>query len=309
MKAVICTRYGPPEVLQLKEVPKPVPTDTEVLVKVYATTVSVADIRVRGFRVPCWFWPQARMFLGLRRPKRAILGSELAGEVESVGKDVKQFKKGDAVFASTNRQFGAYAEYRCLPEEGVMALKPSNTTFEEAATLPFGGLTALHFLRLGGIRGGQKVLVYGASGSVGVSAVQLAKAFGAVVTGVCSTTNVDLVKSLGADRVVDYTKEDFTDSSEKYDIIFDAVGKTSRSRSKRVLRQGGKFVSVMSGNAKLRAEDLIFLKELVEAGKLRPVIDRCYPMERIADAHRYVDGGHKKGNVVIAVRSGEKSEA
>ena len=309
MKAVICTRYGPPEVLQLEEVPKPVPADTEVLVKVHATTVSVADVRVRGFRVPWWFWLQARMFLGLRRPKRAILGAELAGEVESVGKDVKQFKKGDVIFASMNRQFGAYAEYRCLPEDAVMALKPSDTTFEEAATLPLGGLTALHFLRLGGIRSGQKVLVYGASGSVGVSAVQLAKAFGATVTGACSATNVNLVKSLGADREIDYTKEDYADSSEKYDIIFDAVGKTSRSRSKRILRQGGKFVSVMSGNAKLHAKDLVFLKELVETGKLRPVIDRRYPLENIADDHRYVDGGHKKGNVVIVVGSGEKSEA
>ena len=305
MKAAVCTRYGPPDVLQLREVEKPVPADNEVLVKVHATTVSVADVRVRGFRVPWWFWLQARMFLGLRRPKRAILGEELAGEVESVGKNVRRFKKGDAIFASMAHQFGAYAEYRCLAEDSVMALKPSNVTHEEATTFPFGGLTALHFLRLGGIRSGQKVLVYGASGSVGVCAVQVAKALGAEVTGVCSTANVGLVKSLGADRVVDYTKEDFADSSEKYDIVFDAVGKTSRSRSERVLRRGGRFVSVMSGNAKLRAEDLIFLKELVEEGKLRPVIDRRYPLERVADAHRYVDGGHKRGNVVITVGTDE----
>ena len=311
MKAIVCTKYGPPEVLQLQEVDKPTPRNNEVGIKIFATAVTVSDCIIRGSKVPLRLWLPMRLVIGLTKPRKAILGMVVAGEVEAVGTQVTRFHKGNQVYAMNITRFGMYAEYTCVPENSVLAFKPSNVTYEQAAAVPFGGLLALHFLRKGEIHSGQNVLIYGASGAVGTAAVQLARHFGAEVTGVCSTTNVELVKSLGAKKVIDYTQGDVTTGGERYDVIFDAVGKRKSSpfklQCKEALTPNGKYLSVDEGSPKLRSEDLHFLTELMEAGQLQAVIDRCYPLEQIVEAHRYVEQGHKKGNVVITVKQNDKA--
>lgn len=296
MKAVVYKKYGSPEVLELTDIPKPNPKKNEVLIKIHATTVSAGDWRLR--KADPFL---ARIFNGLFKPKRVnILGFELAGVVEAVGEKVTSFKKGDAVFASCGLRFGGYAEYTCLPENELIALKPSNISFEQAAAIPIGGLTALRLLKQAGIKAGDQVLIYGASGSVGTFAVQIARAFGAEVTAVCSTSNVDMVYQLGAQQVIDYKKEDFTEIERRFNIIVDAVGKTSKSAARHLLKPGGKYVSV-TGSPKSAPDDLLVLKSLVETGKLVPVIDREYTLEQIRQAHIYVESFRKKGNVVIKI--------
>jgi len=322
MKAIVYERYGPPDVLQLKEVGKPIPKDNEVLIKIHATTVTSGDWRVRSLNVPVGFGLISRLVFGVSKPRQPILGTELAGEIELVGKDVRKFKVGDQVFGFSGARMGCHAEYKCMPENGAVALKPPNLTYHEAAAISFGGTTALDFFRRGKLQSGERVLVNGASGGVGTAAVQLAKHFGADVTGVCSTANVELVRSLGANHVIDYTKEDFTQNGETYDVIVDTAGTAPFSRSKGSLKKGGRlllvlgglpdmlripWVSMMSskkiiaGPAAERVADLRFLAKLAEAGEFKPVIDRRYPFEQIAEAHRYVDTGRKKGNVIITL--------
>jgi NADPH:quinone reductase-like Zn-dependent oxidoreductase len=311
MKAVVCTKYGPPEVLILTDVKKPVPGDNEILIKIHSTTCHIGDVRIRSFNVPFWQKIPFRIFLGIRKPKKNILGMELAGDVEEVGKEVKRFKAGDRVFATSGFVFGTYAEFVCIPEDapdikkGLAALMPVNMTYDEAAAgTATGGLTALEVLRKADIKIGQQILIYGASGSVGCFAVQLAKYFGAEVTGVCSTSNIEMVKSLGADNVIDYTKGDFTEVSKKYDIVFDAVDKFSYSQGRKILKKKGIYLNVIknsSSGGNIKTEDLIFLKDLIEEGKIKTVIDRRYPLEEIVEAHRYVEKGHKKGHVVINI--------
>lgn len=305
MKAIVCTKSGPPDVLQLREVEKPTPKENEVLIRVHASTVTRGDVILRKLH-PLLSLPM-RLF-GVRRKK--IPGHEFAGEIESVGEDVKRFTLGDQVFGTTTGlSVGANAEYVCLPEEwlsGVLAIKPTNIGYEEAAAIPVGGMAALYILKKGNIQSGQKVLINGASGSVGTYAVQLAHYFGAEVTGVCSTKNIELVKSLGAEKVIEYTQEDFTKNGQTYDVIFDAVGKSSETESKDSLKENGIFLTVQSTTHE-NMENIIFLKELVEMGKIKAVIDRCYPLEQVAEAHRYVETGHKKGNVVITVAQNDKN--
>jgi NADPH:quinone reductase-like Zn-dependent oxidoreductase len=302
MKAIVATKFGTPDVLKLQEVVKPEPKDNEILVKVHASTVSAGDIRMRSFDVPPLFWLPARITLGFTKPKHPIFGMELAGEVAAVGSAVTRFKVGDPVFASTlTENFGAHAQYKSLPENGLVFPKPPNMTYEEAAAVPIGAPTALRLLRKGKIQRGQNVLIYGASGSVGTYAVQIAKYFGAEVTAVCSTANLELVKSLGADQVIDYTKEDFSAGGAQYDIIFDTLAKCPKSQATRALKPNGLFVTMAQLSTKQSREEFTFIQGLIEAGKLRAVIDRCYPLERTVEAHRYVDTGRKAGNVVIQV--------
>lgn len=322
MKAMVYESYGSPDVLRLKEVIKPTPKDNEVLIKVHATTVTSADCRLRSLNLPRGFGLISRLIFGITKPRQPILGAELAGEIESIGKSVIKFKVGDPVFAISGFGMAAHAEYKCMPEDGAIALKPTCLAYDEAAAMSFGGTTALDFFRRGKLQRGEKLLINGASGSVGTAAVQLAKHFGAEVTGVCSAVNMDLVRSLGAMHVIDYTREDFTRNGETYDLIVDTVGTAPFSRSKNSLKEKGRLLLVLAGvpdmlpipwvsittskkiiagPAKERAEDLRFLAELAEAGEFKPVIDRRYPLEQIAEAHRYVDTGRKKGNVIITV--------
>jgi NADPH:quinone reductase-like Zn-dependent oxidoreductase len=302
MKAIVATKFGRPDVLQLQQVPNPTPKDGEILIKVHATTVAAGDIRMRSLDVPPLFWLPARLTLGFTKPKQPIYGMELAGEVEAIGQNVTRFKVGDPVFASTlAANFGGYAEYKTMLEDGLVLTKPHNMSYEEAAAVPIGGPTALRLLRKGSIQRGQKVLIYGASGSVGTYAVQIAKAYGAEVTGVCSTAHVELVKSLGADQVIDYTRQDFSAGGAVYDAIFDTVGKCPKAQRAKALKPNGKFITIAKLSTKQSLEELAVVKELIEAGKVRAVIGRCYPLEDMVEAHRYVDMGHKTGNVVIAV--------
>jgi NADPH:quinone reductase-like Zn-dependent oxidoreductase len=334
MKAIVWTKYGPPDVLRLQEVEKPVPRDNEVLIRIFATTVTAGDCELRSLKLPIYISLPMRIWLGLTKPRsNTIPGTELAGEIEAVGKDVKRLKEGDQVFGSAGMGFGANAEYICLPEEpgemeGGVAIKPANMTYEEAATVPFGGRDALHFLRKGNIQSGQKILINGAGGSIGTFAVQLAKHFGAEVTAVDSTAKLDMLRSIGADHVVDYTQEDFTERGEIYDVIFDVVGTISFSRSERSIKQNGTYLLAnpmrsqmvtglwtrMTTNKQVIMEtasgtiaDLVFLKGLIEEGKIRTVIDRRYPLEQIAEAHRYIETGQKRGNVVITVEHSDRT--
>ncbi|MGG3267534.1 NAD(P)-dependent alcohol dehydrogenase [Priestia aryabhattai] len=303
MKAMVCTKYGKPDVFQLKEVEKPTPKENEILVKIYATTVTSGDCRVRSFNSSLLLWLPMRIVLGLRKPRKPILGVELAGEVEEVGKNVTKFKKGDQLFAMTGMKFGGYAEYICLTEKGTIAIKPENITYEEAASISFGGTTALHFFRKGNIQVGQKVLIYGASGAVGTAAVQLASYYGAEVTGVCSAKNSELVKSLGANHVVNYQTEDFIKKEKRYDLIFDAVGKITKNQCKEALALNGQFVSVEGqGIAKVETKDLLFLKKLMQEESIKSVIDRRYSLEQIPEAHEYVETGRKVGNVAVVLQ-------
>lgn len=307
MKAIVYTRYGPPEVLRLTDLPKPNPRANEVLVKIRATTVTIGDCRMRSFTVPPEQWPFARLYLGVFRPRRPVLGMELAGDIEAVGAAVTRFKPGDSIFASTfEADWGGYAEYKCFPENGTLALKPANLDYDEAAASIGGGATALRCLNRASIQPGQTVLIYGASGAVGTNAVQLARnLFGAEVTGVCSTANLDLVKSLGATHVLDYTRQDFTRQGTFYDVVFDAVSKFPAAQARKALKPGGVYLNVhRDAHAKTgltRLQEIAELKALLEAGHFKPVIDRIYPFEQIVEAHRYVEQGHKKGNVVIQV--------
>lgn len=307
MKAIIYTQYGPPEVLRLADIPKPTPREREVLVKIYATTVTIGDCRMRSFTVPPEQWLFARLYLGVFKPRRPILGMELAGEIEAVGKEVTRFKPGDPIFASTfDTDFGGYAEYKCFPENGLLALKPSTLGYREAAASVGGGVTALRCLKQGNLQQGQEVLIYGASGAVGTNTVQLARnLFGAEVTAVCSAANLDLVKSLGATHVLDYTRQDFICQGRLYDVVFDAVAKFPAAQARKALKPGGLYLNVhRDARAKTGTtllQELLKLKDLIEAGHLKPVIDRVYPLDQIVEAHRYVEQGHKKGNVVIQV--------
>src|SRR5215207_4301755 len=324
MKAIVWTKYGPPDVLQLREVERPTPKDNEVLIKVHAATVTFGDCEVRRLKLPLLISIPIRIYAGLVKPKRiTILGQELAGEIEAVGREVTRFKKGDPVFAATFFRFGAYAEYACLPEK-YLILKPSATTYEEAATIPTGGINGLHFLRAANVQPGERVLINGAGGSIGTYAVQIARSFGANVTAVDSAEKLDMLRSIGSDHVIDYAQENFTRSGDTYDVIIDVVGKSSFSGSVRVLKPKGRYIlgnpslsarirarwtpmpsgkKVIVATANYKSEDYTFLKKLLQSGKIKPVIDRCYPLEQTAEAHRYVEQGHKKGNVVITVES------
>jgi NADPH:quinone reductase-like Zn-dependent oxidoreductase len=316
VKAILHTAYGPPEELQLMNVEKPTPKRDEILVKIHATTVSSSDCNIRNFTfTPKVFWLPMRIQFGLFKPKNRILGFDMAGVVQAVGREVTRFQVGDKIFGTAEPAMGTHAEYICLPEGSMLADMPANVSYEEVATLPVAGITALYFLRdLGGLQAGQKILINGASGAIGTFAVQLAKHFGAHVTAVCSTTNLDMVSALGADHVVDYTREDFTTMGETYDVLFDVVGKLSIARTEKCLKEGGTYLltvptvealrkggAVISKSAEPSLEQLVFLGELLKDGKLKPVIDRTYPLEEVPAAFRYVESGHKKGNVVISI--------
>jgi NADPH:quinone reductase-like Zn-dependent oxidoreductase len=327
MKAIVWTAYGPPDVLRLREVVKPIPKDNEVLIRVFAAAVSAGDCEQRNLKLPLFLSLPMRVYVGFSKPKRiTILGMDLAGEIEEVGKNVRRFNKGDQVFGTTGfLRMGAYAEYICLPEEhpeGALVKKPVNMTYEEAAVVPTGGLEALHFLRKCDIRSGEKILINGAGGTIGTFAIQLAKYFGAEVTGVDNTEKLEMLQSIGADRVIDYAKEDFTQSAETYDVIFDVVGKSPFSGSIKLLNKGGRYLSanprlsliirarltpltgdkkVIIGAADQTTKELIFLRDLIEAGELKSVIDRNYRLDEVVDAHRYVETGHKKGHVVLTI--------
>jgi NADPH:quinone reductase-like Zn-dependent oxidoreductase len=309
MKAILCTKYGPPEVLQVGEVQMPIPKDDEVLIKIDATAVTASDTFIRGYKIPLRFRIPMRIMLGLTKPRNSVIGLVLAGEIESAGKNIRRFKPGDQVYGLTGFSLGAYAEYKCMKEtdskSGCLALKPANLTFEEATVAAYGGLLAFQFMEKGNIKHGQNVLIYGASGTTGTTAVQYARYLGAKVTAVCSTSNLELVKSLGADTVIDYTTDDTIAPGALYDFILDAVGKRKTSKlkeaCKKALAQGGKYVTIDDEALLLDSNRLALIKELAEAGHIKSIIDRCYRFEKIAEAHRYVEKGHKKGGVVIKV--------